>query len=299
MAESLASCPHQSCLEYGQSITAHHPQHDHHHFLPGSPRVIVSFHTNEILATDSKVEQILGYCDSELHGSSVSLFSGPITDSSIMGRAIDNAAALKPSLFDAVLYHKTGAPHNVRIASSPFFDASNVLVACMLDFQHISGDTAFPNWHPGSEGPATAEPRPSAGDGQPPGFLSLPGQDGAGPAIFPRRKAGSGGGVQPVVITPDVLRALAGRPLSEAAQRLGVSATALKHACRKLGILRWPYKKGGGLAARPCVIDDAYVQRLYRKYTAERRCLLSERVEANGASRVTRRIHSFIFFGSS
>ncbi|EKX42822.1 hypothetical protein GUITHDRAFT_111192 [Guillardia theta CCMP2712] len=36
----------------------------------------------------------------------------------------------------------------------------------------------------------------------------------------------------------------------EAAERLGVCLTSLKSACRKLGVMRWPYKKGGPSSAR-------------------------------------------------
>ena len=37
---------------------------------------------------------------------------------------------------------------------------------------------------------------------------------------------------------------LFGRPQTEAAERLGISLTSLKEVCRKLGVPRWPYRRG-------------------------------------------------------
>jgi hypothetical protein len=76
--------------------------------------------------------------------------------------------------------------------------------------------------------------------------------------IFPRRKAGEPTRLnsKPVVLNDSVLRQLFTLPLHEAAVRLGISATAMKSACRKLGIKKWPYrsshgvKSGGGSARR-------------------------------------------------
>jgi len=63
--------------------------------------------------------------------------------------------------------------------------------------------------------------------------------------IFPRRKAGQAkkDGQGPVHITIDILESMADVSLIEAVKKLGVSSTALKTACRKLGVLRWPYRK--------------------------------------------------------
>eukprot|EP00292_Cryptomonas_paramecium_P005854 CAMPEP_0113692478 /NCGR_PEP_ID=MMETSP0038_2-20120614/19102_1 /TAXON_ID=2898 /ORGANISM="Cryptomonas paramecium" /LENGTH=412 /DNA_ID=CAMNT_0000614385 /DNA_START=73 /DNA_END=1308 /DNA_ORIENTATION=+ /assembly_acc=CAM_ASM_000170 len=104
-----------------------------------------------------------------------------------------------------------------------------------------------------------------------------PQKQGCGPAIFPRRKAGddTAAPLAPVVVTREVLSTLTGMPLGRAAQSLGVSATALKKACRKLGLDRWAYKKNGGATmpdpARPVPVDESYVRRVYRKYAAAER----------------------------
>ena len=67
-----------------------------------------------------------------------------------------------------------------------------------------------------------------------------------GHAIFPRRRGRSAGQPlqQPVVVTPESIRKLRGLPLQAAARALGVSATAFKRACRRLGLRRWTYKRG-------------------------------------------------------
>ena len=49
---------------------------------------------------------------------------------------------------------------------------------------------------------------------------------------------------EPVVVTRSALQLLSDRPLPQAARALGVSATALKHACRRLGIRRWAHRRG-------------------------------------------------------
>jgi len=62
--------------------------------------------------------------------------------------------------------------------------------------------------------------------------------------IFPRRKAGQHTRLnsKPVVLNDKVLGELFNLPLHEAAGKLGISATAMKSACRKLGIKKWPYR---------------------------------------------------------
>jgi hypothetical protein len=54
----------------------------------------------------------------------------------------------------------------------------------------------------------------------------------------------------PVLITPQLVAGLRGLPLPQAARAVGVSATAFKKACRKLGIDRWEFKRGPGRARR-------------------------------------------------
>ena len=67
-----------------------------------------------------------------------------------------------------------------------------------------------------------------------------------GLVIFPRRKAGAlshnSNVSHPVVITKELLQNLADFPLCQASEILGISVTALKRACRKVGVSRWPRK---------------------------------------------------------
>ena len=62
--------------------------------------------------------------------------------------------------------------------------------------------------------------------------------------IFPRRKQGqhTRTNSQPVVLNEATLSQLFTLPLHKAAMKLGISATAMKSACRKLGIKKWPYR---------------------------------------------------------
>jgi hypothetical protein len=65
--------------------------------------------------------------------------------------------------------------------------------------------------------------------------------------IYPRRKAGQkkreSGSSTAVVVTLDVLNSFADIPLVHAAKKLGISKTALKSACRTLGLERWPFRR--------------------------------------------------------
>ena len=67
-----------------------------------------------------------------------------------------------------------------------------------------------------------------------------------GATIFPRRKASKNllaTNQQPILLTREILKTLENQPLGTAAEKIGVSATAFKRACRNLGIERWAYQK--------------------------------------------------------
>mmetsp|Transcript_19250 Transcript_19250/g.63676 ORF Transcript_19250/g.63676 Transcript_19250/m.63676 type:complete len:184 (-) Transcript_19250:137-688(-) len=67
--------------------------------------------------------------------------------------------------------------------------------------------------------------------------------------LFPRRKLGDSDipqrGRAPLTIDLPVIQSLFSIPQVEACKVLGVSLTAMKQLCRKLGVSRWPY-------TRPC-----------------------------------------------
>jgi hypothetical protein len=100
-------------------------------------------------------------------------------------------------------------------------------------------------------GPGPATPMPAShGPADSASFFSCPHRRGFGPAIFPRRKVALDGSVVPalpVVVTMELLSTLHDLPLHKAAEAIGVSATAFKKACRKLGVRRWTYKRRAGL----------------------------------------------------
>eukprot|EP00293_Proteomonas_sulcata_P012163 CAMPEP_0184290910 /NCGR_PEP_ID=MMETSP1049-20130417/3043_1 /TAXON_ID=77928 /ORGANISM="Proteomonas sulcata, Strain CCMP704" /LENGTH=677 /DNA_ID=CAMNT_0026598191 /DNA_START=116 /DNA_END=2149 /DNA_ORIENTATION=- len=97
--------------------------------------------------------------------------------------------------------------------------------------------------------------------------------DKAASTIFPRRKQGQQrkDSTGPVVVTLELLEQYSDISLTDAAKKLGISPTAVKKACRKLGVQRWPYKKNPD-PVEPQVIntyDESYVRKLYRKYAAK------------------------------
>jgi len=56
-------------------------------------------------------------------------------------------------------------------------------------------------------------------------------------------------GRPPVKVDEGAMRLLFGVPQPLAAKELGISLTALKQICRKLGVVRWPYQRIGSLPA--------------------------------------------------
>eukprot|EP00960_Hanusia_phi_P037500 752991-Hanusia_phi.AAC.7 len=47
---------------------------------------------------------------------------------------------------------------------------------------------------------------------------------------------------EPVVLTRELLQSYFDRSLAQVSAELGICPTAIKRACRKLGIAKWPYK---------------------------------------------------------
>ena len=67
--------------------------------------------------------------------------------------------------------------------------------------------------------------------------------------IFPRRKSGeSQHSAGPVRVTRQMLESLTHLSLPNACTKLGLCATTFKKACRREGIMQWPYKRGCALA---------------------------------------------------
>jgi hypothetical protein len=63
--------------------------------------------------------------------------------------------------------------------------------------------------------------------------------------IFPRRKGGEDQHcARPVRVSRQMLDSLTHLPLPCACKRLGLCATTFKKACRRAGIMQWPYKRG-------------------------------------------------------
>jgi hypothetical protein len=260
---------HQSLFEASPQTTPNRA------YRSGLPKVVLAFKSQDILATDSRLEHVLGYLEFELHGSNFRMFCGPRTDLASIGQAVENSSFFKTTVINNVLYDKSGCPQKLKVSFSPFYNQLNILVACLVEMETLesserptsTSDGYFSaHCHPTD---CSAPHRPADPSHNAPGFfLSLPGHDGAGPAIFPRRKAGGGGcSGMPVIITQEVLKTLEGQPLTAAAQRLGVSPTAFKNACRKLGIRRWAYRKGGAAAsAADGIVTADYIQRVQRKH---------------------------------
>lgn len=108
--------------------------------------------------------------------------------------------------------------------------------------------------------------------------------------VVPRRKTGQQcADVMPVVLNLELLKQYTSMPLYSAAALLGLSTTALKKACRRLGVRRWPHASRSpappaAAAASFCPrnssiipVDSSYVRRVQRKYGARTRTISNAR----------------------
>ena len=69
---------------------------------------------------------------------------------------------------------------------------------------------------------------------------------GGAVSLFPRRKHGGSPPAKhrtPVTLDYETLESLFDIPQPDAARELGIALTTLKHACRRLGVARWPYSR--------------------------------------------------------
>ncbi|EKX42651.1 hypothetical protein GUITHDRAFT_111330 [Guillardia theta CCMP2712] len=86
--------------------------------------------------------------------------------------------------------------------------------------------------------------------------------------IFPRRKQGQPSRGPDVYLTHDRLASFFHMRQKDAAEKLGISLTAMRSACRRLGIERWPYSKsereeeeggsGDGQQGEPASMEKSY-----------------------------------------
>ena len=88
----------------------------------------------------------------------------------------------------------------------------------------------------------------------PPTCDTDPGRSSMEVRIFARKKAARGedvrGTEEHLLLSLRTLSPLFNLPLGEAAEKLGLCRTALKNACRKCGIGRWPFRASGGRVRR-------------------------------------------------
>ncbi len=106
-------------------------------------------------------------------------------------------------------------------------------------------------------GTAATDERPESDSGSDAGKVSL----------FPRRKMGGSAPSKhraPVKLDYQTLESLFEIPQPDAARELGIALTTLKHACRRLGVRRWPYSRkravrsASGAADEHCRSDSSF-----------------------------------------
>jgi hypothetical protein len=198
--------------------------------------------------------------------------SYPSTTSTLCGAVHDypmHSVELHPS---CVVMHSNA---NTSI-SVGYFDPELAPSMCGLEFDAQygmppRGALAWDMW----AGPAAAKTNECAG--RPPHGVARPAHTSSVnvSTVMPRRKAGQecAQAAAPVVISKETLEQYKDIPLSKVAAKLGISTTAMKKACRKLGVTRWPYNSTCAPKPAPKVanadathVDTAYVRKIFRKH---------------------------------
>ena len=182
--------------------------------------------------------------------------------------------ALVHSVFDCEPDAAECAQVDTQLLQAPQ-SAGHATAQAPANCSPVNADSMYPTlstWHDQErtlqQGPLQAIDR-TAREPSPPCMLT----------VVPRRKAGQGPAdiAVPVSVTRETLQMYAGVRLTKAAELLGISTTAMKKACRKLGVSRWPYNPSApskpqspiraSTAAKMVQVDSAYVRKVFRKYS--------------------------------
>ena len=225
-------------------------------------RIIVSFVVpHNVIATGIHNKVILGYADREILGRSILVFCSTLSSEHLTA-AISEASRFRTKSSNFVLCNKQGEPCLVHASTSPYV-ARGELVGCLIEFRNA------PNFNEFSARASMTEDKGSMTRNN---FFqsqstTKTGIDGMSDSktsdpiisrVHPRRKRGQ---IQikqqaPVYVTQETINMLKLLPLPQAAASIGMSATALQRACRKLGVQRWPFRRRW-VASSPSFITEA------------------------------------------
>ena len=215
-------------------------------------RLIVSVsEPHSILAIDARNTEILGYRDKELFGMSVLLLCEPFSITRLETAIAEAFSQADPSKY-IEFCDKWGARHGYVTSTSPYFEENGTIASCFLTLHRSSGDI---------HSNLMSHDSPLRFIWGPDKFVECSGnlkiQAGVEtydlsdaiharnliPTVWPRRKQKRSNSDKPlpITITLDTIEAWKHLPQSQAAMCIGVSKTALKQVCRKLGMKKWPY----------------------------------------------------------
>ena len=268
---SLQDCGSEMSAAYALAI----------HTLDDCVKLIVSpEYPYRILATAVSTPRILGYLDLEIHGESFFIFSSDSMDVSLISSAILEASNFRTVSFHLRLRDKAGFEQLFHITATPFRGDNGTFMGCMLLLDSRFDVPIHPAYPQNCGDGRTRRQSPNlmlnkqhfCNAREENYFISVSeshsshcqyeiqhNQRDLGPdpdadsdsfsTILPRRR--NGANQQPVVVTPATVRRLQSLPIQKAADVIGISATALKRACRRLGVDRWPYHRGAPGARTP------------------------------------------------
>ena len=220
-----------------------------------------SFEPFRIFAVEASSFTFLGFRDVELQGQSVLCLCRPWSETplrSLLSEALLNGSVRKTQI---QLYDKFLTSRNLVVTCSRVFPCHDLFDGIIMHFE--CEDEGLQDKQPNYFTPALHKLHPGlrqeaecAAYFQPVGTIKAqlssridetedgPQEPERAVRIHPRRKAGVIA-TSPVAITLDTIGKLQHLPVHEAALHIGISPTALKRACRKLGVDRWAYRRCG------------------------------------------------------
>ena len=165
-------------------------------------------------------ERLFEYPITEMIGNSMLKLTGPRTDLMLLCTSIESHCRLhKKDMIDifCILYSRTGQELKLSISLESHLEHGNSY--CLVGFKE-AGNTC-----------KDCKQRHSSSN------LNSK----LCPVLVKQRSSFE---ESPLIITPALIQSLRGVSLPLAAQAVGISTYALKLACRRLGIPRWPYSRG-------------------------------------------------------
>ena len=209
------------------------------------PRALISSESPHVVhMINHHFAEKFGIIKSEILGRPLGLFKYcpsarkvvALLRSALNGRIVRdllNISAISPTLQEDIIFVPVcGVDHQIKHVLVLFAPSTPIQQQITSDYMRVKKRRVKTSI---AENSWLKQTLPKLGEMKPPRKI---------PVIYPRRKLSATNAaipLSPVAVTPELVRTLSGMSLAGAAAAAGVSPTAFKKACRKIGIRRWTY----------------------------------------------------------